>query len=75
MQEKPQHKGRATQKNYSHNSSMARHMTSITIQIERPDKFFYILISKSKLSFYTYLEFYIKNSNHTFLYIHVYMYL
>jgi hypothetical protein len=55
---------------------MAGHMTSITIQIERPDKFkSYILISKSKLSLYTYLEFYIKNFNHTFLYIHVYMYL
>jgi hypothetical protein len=53
---------------------MARHMTSITIQIERPDKFkFCILISKSKLSFYTYPEFYIKNSNHTFLYTFVYV--
>jgi hypothetical protein len=36
---------------------------------------FYMLISKSKLSSYTYLEFFIKNYNHTFLYIHVYMYL
>jgi hypothetical protein len=39
LQEKPQHEGQATQKISSHGSSIAGHMTSITIQIERPDKF------------------------------------